>query len=602
MEKENKIIVLDFGAQYAHLIARRVRELKVFSEIRDPETPVSELEKAKGIILSGGPSSVYEKNAPKFNKEIFSLDVPILGICYGHQLMGQELGGKVKPGKINEFGTAKVDVKNKDSLFKGMTDVESVWMSHGDAVQNLPPGFESVACTSDCDVAAMACDSKKRYGVQFHPEVTHTENGMKLLENFVIGICDCEQSWTIENYLEDEKTRIREQVGDKNVFILASGGVDSTVALALLGNALERERIYALHIDTGFMRKEETALVKKALEKLDLSKLHVVDASKEFFESVEGIVDPEEKRKIIGKKFIEVKDRELKKLSLEPEKWLLGQGTIYPDTIESSGTRNAAHIKTHHNRIESIKEMVEAGLVVEPLKELYKDEVRELGEKLGLPQDLVWRHPFPGPGLAIRCLCSDGKQDKEVVSVAEEKVKKIAEEFGLDAIVLPIKSVGVQGDARTYRHPAVLIGKAGYSVLEKASTRITNEVQEVNRVVWLVAPKKFKKTKLLKETLTRKRADLLREADAVVMKAVEDLGLMDDIWQFPTVLVPVSFNGKGESIVLRPVESKEAMTARFYELPIEFFEKVEKEILEVNGISALFLDITHKPPGTIEWE
>ncbi len=599
--EENKIIVLDFGAQYAHLIARRVRQLHVFSEILEPDAPTEKLRKAKGIILSGGPSSVYEKDAPPFNPEIFSLGIPILGLCYGHQLMAQQTGGKVEQGNVREYGLAEIEVSKENKMFEGLEEKETVWMSHGDKVGGLGKGFEVIASTPDCKNAAVANFSRNFFGFQFHPEVTHTPNGLKMLENFVKGVCGCKQDWTTKNYIAQKCGEIKKQVGKKNVFLLASGGVDSTVALALLHKALGSEKIYALHVDTGFMRKDESENVERELEKLGFGNFHVVNAGEDFFEGVKGELEPESKRKIIGEKFIEIQNRELRKLELDPEEWLLGQGTIYPDTIETAGTKHAAKIKTHHNRVDSIVELIEQGLVVEPLDQLYKDEVRELGEELGLPHEMVWRHPFPGPGLAIRCLCSDGKENS--LEEIEAKAGKIAKEFDLGVKILPIKSVGVQGDARTYAHPCVLVGgESDWGVLEKASTKITNEIREINRVLKLVAPPQIESVELLAADLNRGRIELLREADAIAMEKIAEHDLMKEIWQFPTVLLPLRVNGDGESIVLRPVESMEAMTARFYPMKEAVLKEISGDVLAIEGIGSVLFDITHKPPATIEWE
>ncbi len=464
----------------------------------------------------------------------------------------------------------------------------------------MPQGFKSIGKTSDCDTAAIANLEKNFFGLQFHPEVTHTPNGLKILENFVLGICKCKKNWSMKNYIEMKCKEIKKQVGERNVFLLASGGVDSTVALALLHKTLGEKRIYALHVDTGFMRLNESSWVGRQLEKLGFGNFHIVNSEKEFFECVKGLIDPEEKRKAIGQKFIDIQNRELKNLDLNPEKWLLGQGTIYPDTIETAGSKYAATIKTHHNRVDSIKKLVDAGLVVEPLNLLYKDEVRELGEELGLSEKLVWRHPFPGPGLAIRCLCSDGIS--EDLSDIQKKAEVIANEFSLQAKILPIKSVGVQGDARTYAHPCVLIGEADWKIFEKTSTKITNEIKEINRVLRLLAPNDIDSIELIKATLTKERISLLQKADEVVMRAVADAGLMRDIWQFPTVMIPITVNGAGESIILRPVNSMEAMTARFFPLDKKVLQKITNKVMTLEGIGAILFDLTHKPPGTIEWE
>ncbi len=596
----SKIIVLDFGAQYGHLIARRIRQLHVFSEILEPTASLQQLEQANGIILSGGPASVYDKDAPLFNKKIFSLQVPLLGLCYGHQLMARQLGGKVEKGKTREFGIAELQIKNQKKLFSGLAAKETVWMSHGDKVSRLPKGFEAIGSTADCENAAVADFSRNYFGLQFHPEVTHTAHGLGILRNFVFKVCKCSPDWTIENFLQQKINEIKKKVGGKKVFLLASGGVDSTVALALLNKALPRERIYAMHVDTGFMRKGETAKVEQALRKLNFSQLHVVDASTLFFEKLAGIIDPERKREIIGKTFIEVQNRELQKLNLNPDEWILGQGTIYPDTIETAGTRHAAKIKTHHNRVESIKQLIAEGKVIEPIAELYKDEVRQLGGELGLPKELIARHPFPGPALAIRCLCSNGIAEKQ--AELEKKVQEIAGKFNFNATVLPVKSVGVQGDSRTYASVALLQGKIDWKKAGQCSTEITNRLRGINRVVVAVAPEKIDSIKLAKATLTKGRIELLREADTIATSAIEKHGLMDAIWQFPVILLPLQVNGIGEAIVLRPIESKEAMTASFFEMPLAVLNEISEKIMQLQGIGAVFFDVTHKPPGTIEWE
>ncbi|MFH1225585.1 MAG: glutamine-hydrolyzing GMP synthase [Candidatus Diapherotrites archaeon] len=617
----HKIIILDFGGQYAHLLARRVREMGVYSEILPPDAPTKELNKARGIILSGGPSSVYDENAPKFNSNIFKIKKPILGLCYGHQLIAKQMGGSVKQGGTKEYGSAELIVDRKGLLFSGLDKTEMVWMSHGDTVLQIPAGFRKTGWTFDCDYAAMEHGKKKMFGLQFHPEVTHTEHGMKILRNFVFGVCKAKKSWNMAGFLRAKVREIKRKVGKRNVFMLASGGVDSTVCLALLGRAIGAGRIFALHVDTGFMRKGESAEISRALEKLKI-KIKVLDAGKKFFGALEGVFEPEGKRKIIGKLFIDIANSEIKKMNLDPKVWLLGQGTIYPDTIETGGTQHSATIKTHHNRVESVKQMMEEGRVIEPLSQLYKDEVRELGAKLGLPEALVWRHPFPGPGLAIRVLCSAGGSGKKesaegaaALAAAEQNAKQIAQEFGFSAFALPVKAVGVQGDARTYRHVVALSGTPDWKKLEECSTRITNEVHAFNRVVFLVSPAGIGSDaiKAKRALLTKPRVKILQEADAIVMRGVEKHELMEKIWQFPVVLLPLAINGGagkaanggkggGEAIVLRPVESKEAMTARFYPMDAELLNKLAREILGVKGIGAVFYDVTHKPPATIEWE
>ena len=596
-----QVVVVDFGAQYANLIARRVRQLGVYCEIALPEEPLESLLQCKGIILSGGPASVYEKNAPAVSEKIFSLGKPVLGLCYGHQLMAQLLGGKVEKGKIREYGAAELEIKNKAAIFSGLGKKENVWMSHGDKVSALPKGFEAIASTADCGNAAVADFERNFFGLQFHPEVTHTAKGMKIFENFVFGVCGCRKDWSMRDFAREKIDEIKKQAGEKNVFLLASGGVDSTVALALLSKALGKERVFSLHVDTGFMRKNESKGIKEALESLGYCSLKVAGAEAQFFGALQGVSEPEKKREIIGNLFIQVQREQLEGLGFNSGEWLLGQGTIYPDTIETAETKHAAKIKTHHNRVPVIKEMIESGKVIEPLSKLYKDEVREVGELLGLPKEIVWRHPFPGPGLAIRCLCSNGKESP-VQKGLDERLSKAAGKFGFDAMALPVRSVGVQGDSRTYAHPALLQETLDWKKIEKASTALTNGFAEINRCVFAVAPEKIRLVELHEAYLTKQRIKTLQEADAIVMDAIAKHGLMQEIWQFPTILLPLSVNGKGEAIVLRPVESKEAMTARFYPLEKSVLKEIAEELMALKGIGAVFYDATHKPPATIEWE
>ncbi len=607
MLQTDKIIILDMGGQYAHLLARRVRQIGVYSQIMPSDTSIQLLKDAKGIIISGGPSSVYEKNSPKCDPKLFTLKTPILGLCYGHQLMAQSLGGKVVPGKIKEYGIANLNIiknentKNKN-IFFGNEKTEEVWMSHGDAVLQTPFGFEILASTNDCKVAAMGNKKLNYFGFQFHPEVTHTKNGMKMLSNFVLGICKAKKLWNMKNFIKQKIEEIKKIVGKKNVFLLVSGGVDSTVCFALLNLALGPKRVYGLHIDNGFMRKNESSKVKLAILKQGWNNFHVIDASNEFLDAVKNVADPEKKRKIIGETFIKVQQKEVSKLNLNPNEWMLGQGTIYPDTIETKGTKHSDLIKTHHNRVQLVQDLIEKGMVIEPIKELYKDEVRSLGEKLKLPKHLILRHPFPGPGLAVRCLCLNKSEKINNEDEIDRKLNLTTEKFGILSKVLPIKSVGVQGDSRTYRHPVLIQGGGSFQIIEKMSTELTNKFKEINRVVLLLSMNgKICDIKPKEKTyLTKDRLDLLRKADDVVAKCL-DLHLYHKIWQFPVVLVPLSTQG-GEAIILRPVESKEAMTANWAKLPEETLGKIAKEILKIKGIDAVFLDVTNKPPGTIEWE
>jgi GMP synthase (glutamine-hydrolysing) len=444
------IAILDFGGQYAHLIATRLRSHGVFTEIFDSDIAASVLQEqnVQGIVLSGGPQSVFDTNSPKIDEAIYSVGVPILSICYGHQLTCQTLGGKVVPGTKPEYGPANIEVVKKESrLMNGVSSTSRVWMSHNDEVEEIPEGFEIIASTASCKVAAVENELKQFYGVQFHPEVVHSKEGNIMLGNFV-DICNQRDTWELGDWIAEECEKIQKQVGDKKVFLFVSGGVDSTVAFALLEKALGKEKVFGVFVDNGLLRLNERSYVEESIKNAGFENLHTEDAVALFLKNLEGKSEPEEKRKIIGDTFIEVQKKVTKDLNLNPEDWLLGQGTIYPDTIESGATKNSETIKTHHNRVPEIQKMLEEGKIIEPLADLYKDEVREVGRKLGLPDEMVDRHPFPGPGLGVRLLCNE---ESNIVTSSHIESKK-----GFSLSLLPIKSVGVQGDGRTYRHPGVV--------------------------------------------------------------------------------------------------------------------------------------------------
>ncbi|MBI5755177.1 glutamine-hydrolyzing GMP synthase [Candidatus Peregrinibacteria bacterium] len=600
----DKIAVLDFGGQYAHLIADRIRRLGVYSEIRPSWIPAEKLVSYRGLILSGGPASVYAKNAPKYDKRIFSLGMPLLGICYGHQLIMHELGGLVEGGHGGEYGKAELQILKKEGIFREFdTSKITVWMSHGDVVTRLPDGFETLGKTHDCPIAAYANPERNIYGVQFHPEVTHTPKGQDILSNF-LDICGTKRLWNMDKYLDFILRTLQKDAEGKKVFMLVSGGVDSTVAFALLNTALGPERVYGLLIDTGFLRLNEAIQVEKSLRSAGFSNLHVTDASQEFLRSLLRVYHPERKRQIIGAKFLAVQKRVCYQLGMNSREWLLGQGTIYPDTIESAtASRNADKIKTHHNRIPQIEVLIAQGKVIEPLKNLYKDEVRELGEKIGLPEELVWRHPFPGPGLAVRCLSAKYEQYPERHLELEREINVCLGDTELRGTILPVRSVGVQGDARTYKNPLVLFGDTDWETLEKISTKLTNQFREINRVLFSVIPNIIDSLQVFPRFVGPKRIFTLQKADKIVMDIVEEKELMREIWQFPVVLLPLSVNGaSGESIVLRPVLSEEAMTAQFAKIDWMTVHRMAKELLEIEEIGAVFYDVTHKPPATIEWE
>ena len=503
MPKTECILIIDFGGQYCHLIARRIRELKVYSEILPYYSKTTDLDRLgekydlKGVIYSGGPCSVYEKDSPSIGKEYMNWmeknDMPVLGICYGHQLIAHLSGGKVVPGGRKEYGITEIAVDKKAGIFKGLSDREQVWMSHGDNVVELPKGFEVLANSPNTQIAAYR--NGKVYGIQFHPEVVHTISGQKMLKNFVYEVCKCKGNWEMGDFIKESVEKIKKDTGNKKALIALSGGVDSSTAAILVSKALGKN-LTAVFIDTGLMRKNEPESIKEIFTRdFDLN-FKLVDASERFFKSLKGVTDPERKRKIIGEEFIRVFEEEAKKTGAE----FLVQGTIYPDRIES-GLQNAATIKSHHN-VGGLPEKY--GLkIIEPLADLYKDEVRVIAKKLGLPDEIALRHPFPGPGLAIRIVGEVSPESTRIVREADYIVKDEINKSGLAkdlwqyfAVLLPVKSVGVQGDSRTYRATIALrivqsvdgmtanFAQIPWEVLEKISTRITNEVPEVNRVVY----------------------------------------------------------------------------------------------------------------------
>jgi GMP synthase (glutamine-hydrolysing) len=606
--KHDSIAVVDFGGQYAHLIATKVRRQNVLAEILQPEESLDAFRKHKGIILSGSPSLSAFGEDSLYNKEIFDLDIPILGFCFGHQEIAKHYGGEVIHGK-QEWGRADLHIQREHEIFKGLDKIQQVWMSHFDSVVGIGPDFEELGYTvlgkdgQPHRYAAICSDKLKRYGFQYHPEVDDTLKGDEMIGNFAKEICGCKPTWTMDSYLEDQIARIRKQVGGDSVFLLASGGVDSTVAARLFGEALGPDRLHLMHVDNGLMRKDESKAVVEAFNDMGLVNLHFVDATDDFLGALAGLVEPEEKRAAIGNTFVEVFEREAKSLGMEDH--LLGQGTIYPDTIETGGTKRAVTIKTHHNRVPIIEEMIAAGKVVEPLADLYKVEVRELGEKLGIPSEMIWRQPFPGPGLGVRLLCSDGKADVEAGALEKmsPSINEALSDYGLSGIALPVKSVGVKADLRSYEHPVMIGGEADWDILDEAVGNIFKSVTGINRCIWNLSPKMPSAFRLLPATMTRDRLDLLREADHLVMEGLVRHGVYDKVWQCPTVLIPVEIDGNGEELcIIRPIYSERAMTATAARLPLKLIAELRESILALPKISGLAYDLTSKPPGTIEWE
>ena len=612
-----KIIILDFGGQYAHLIASRIRRQKVLSEIHQPDEISLEAladPLVKGIILSGGPQSVYEEGSPSCDPQVFELGKPVLGICYGHQFLNQALGGKViaGEGKKKEFGRAELTHRDNCPLFAGIPKSSVFWMSHGDEVSELAPGFQICGQTDACHNAAAWHPEKQIFGIQFHPEVTHSEYGNQILTNFV-DLCDVTSDWTMEQFLAEKTAELKTQIGDRNVLLFVSGGVDSSVCLAFLTKVLGPDRVKGMFVDTGLMRQGEVEYVETSLRAIGAD-LVVMRESDRFLGSLKDQYDPETKRKIIGNAFLDVQREFFAEHEFGTD-WMLGQGTIYPDTIESGGTKNSSTIKTHHNRVPEIQRMIDAGLIVEPVADLYKDEVRALGELLGLPKELVWRHPFPGPGLGVRILCSE----QQVVN----HDSRIMNYEGTEYVSLPIKSVGVQGDFRTYRHPAVLLTETqDLAELEKISTAIINKDSEINRCLVCLGLQKelgvrskelgHLSASVCISDITSERVETLQRADHVVTELLRHHNHYNTVWQFPVVLAPISFTNTHadfaprtsnlESIILRPIDSIDAMSASVGKLPYELLQVMAAEILQDDRISAVFLDTTSKPPGTIEWE
>ncbi|MBU0981900.1 glutamine-hydrolyzing GMP synthase [Patescibacteria group bacterium] len=603
MNQHSKIAILDYGSQYTHLLATRIRRLGVYSEILDTETPATTLKDYKGIILSGGPASVYAPGAPQADPAIFDLKIPILGVCYGHQLMTQMLGGTVErgTGKGSEYGKAQITITDPAALLTGISPQTQVWMSHGDRVTALPEGFRILASSKDDPYSVVGDPSRNFYGIQFHAEVKHTFEGKKILENF-INLTGASRDWNLGDFIEQKTQEIRTQVGDRRVFMLVSGGVDSSVAFVLLEKAIGAENVYGLFVDTGFMRKGEREQVEEMLQKAGVKNLHVEDASQEFFRQLAGVTDPEHKREIIGRVFLEIQKRVSENLKLNPDEWLLGQGTIYPDTIESGGTKRADKIKTHHNRVPEIEELIRCGRIIEPLADLYKDEVREVGTRLGLPEQMVWRHPFPGPGLAVRILCTTAADWPENHQDLDAQINQFLAPHHLTAHTLPIKSVGVQGDERTYRHPVVIQGPATWEQLEEIAPALTNRFSEINRVLYLLSPDKIETVQINPGDLNPNRTHLLQQADHIAMNWLRQIKKDREVWQMPTVLLPVSINTTElhDTLVLRPIISDEAMTANFAQLPMPEVRALAQ--LLAPFASAVLYDITNKPPGTIEWE
>ncbi|ALS74711.1 glutamine-hydrolyzing GMP synthase [Planococcus maritimus] len=503
LKEQKKIVVLDFGSQYNQLITRRIREIGVYSELHPHTITATEIKEmnATGIIFSGGPNSVYDENAFSIDPEIFEMGLPILGICYGMQLMALRMEGKVEKASNREYGKAELTLTKESSIFKDVPEEQVVWMSHGDLVTAAPPGFDVIATSPGCPIAAMANEERKLYGVQYHPEVRHSVYGNEMLRQFVFDVCGMKDEWSMENYIELEIAKIREQVGDKKVLCALSGGVDSSVVAVLIHKAIG-DQLTCMFVDHGLLRKGEAESVMKTFADGFHMNVIKIDARERFMKKLEGVSDPEQKRKIIGNEFIYVFDDEAEKLKGMD---FLAQGTLYTDIIES-GTTTAQTIKSHHN-VGGLPEDMQFELI-EPLNTLFKDEVRALGTELGMPDEIVWRQPFPGPGLGIRIMGAVTEEKLEIVRESDWILRDEIKKAGLDRdvwqyfTVLPdIRSVGVMGDARTYDYAIGIRAvtsidgmtsdwaRIPWDVLEKISVRLVNEVDHINRVLYDITSK-----------------------------------------------------------------------------------------------------------------
>ncbi len=623
------VAILDGGGQYNKVIDRRVRGLMVRSVLLPIDTPYEQLEGCSAIIFTGGPESVYAPDAPKPDSRVWESGKPILGICYGMHLINQAYGGTVERKDSGEYGPATVSVDSGTPFFTNLDNTQNVLMSHGDSLGSIAPSFRTVAMSGDI-VAGIADEQRRIYGVQFHPEVDLTENGTSMLSNFLFNIAELEPLYTLEDRIETAMTHIKEFVGERQVLIFASGGVDSTVCSILIGKALPKEQVKIVHIDTGFMRRNESMLVREALGASGIN-VDVVDATDRFMGAttthnseetlpLHQTTDPEIKRRIIGDSFMKVLDSVVSELKLDPDNTVLAQGTLRPDLIESAShiaSSKAAAIKTHHNDTQLVRDLRAANRVIEPLAELHKDEVRKIGAMLGLPGELVWRQPFPGPGLAIRLLCAKEPYITDQYDAIATLLKRNFEDDETSTHLLPVRTVGVQGDGRSYSYLAALSGTAGWQRLMEKARTIPQQIREINRVVYIFGEKLEPSLlsgdddqSLLGITPTLPTPDAieqLREADWHVNEVLRHYGLHESLSQVPVVSFPVHFGKPGyRSIGIRTFMTNDFMTGvpaiPGIHIPEEaVFEMVER-ILTVPKIARVVYDLTSKPPGTTEWE
>ena len=615
-----KLAILDCGGQYTKVIDRRVRELGVKSDIFPINVKAKDLKEYESVILSGGPNNIGEAQRLNFDEKIFELGIPVLGICYGMQLMSDHFGGVVASDVKKEYGQCEVEIDNTMPIFDGLDEKQQVLMSHGDTVKICPEGFKVIAKSGQA-IAAIGDETRKMYGFQFHPEVDLTLEGMKMLENFIRKVACYKEVYALEDRIETSIKMIKEKVGNNKIIVLVSGGVDSAVTAALLVKALPAENIYAIHIDSGFMRKNESDIVCESLKKLGMKNL-IRENAKDYFmntivETEEGkigplseTVDPEKKRRIIGEIFIQIANQVIERLGLDKENTFIAQGTLRPDLIESGNPdiSGFAHkIKTHHNDVEIVRQARKKGLIVETNADWHKDEVRNVARRLGLDEKIASRQPFPGPGLAIRLICHDKNEEVQISENDVEKLKEILANTEETGYILPIKSVGVQGDARSYRNLCLLQGEKlefNWKTVTDKAKQITDSITSINRVGYILNKKNFfEEIKCFDMRIEDENIELLREIDNIVTTNLEQA----KVNQTFAVLIPIGITKK-YSIAIRTFVTNDFMTGRPGEIGIEVqkadIEKIVNQIETNFGdkIEFIIYDVTSKPPATTEWQ
>ncbi len=615
-----KLAILDCGGQYTKVIDRRVRELGVKSDILPINAKAEQLGEYQAIILSGGPNSISNDERLKFDEKIFELGKPVLGICYGMQLMSDYFGGVVASNVVKEYGQNDIWVDTTSTIFDGINENQKVLMSHGDTVKIAPKDFKIIAKSGEA-IAGIGNEEKKMYGLQFHPEVDLTEEGIKILENFIRKVAEYKDFYALDDRIATSIKMIQEKVGDNKVVVLVSGGVDSAVTAALLTKALNPDNVYAIHIDSGFMRKNESDIICENLKKLGLKNLIRENAKDYFFNTVVEVegkkmgplvdtIDPEIKRQIIGEIFIRIANNVIERLGLDPEHTFIAQGTLRPDLIESGNPEISgfAHkIKTHHNDVAIVREARKKGLIVETNSDWHKDEVRKVARMLGLEESIASRQPFPGPGLAIRVICHDKKEEVEISKEDIEKLEEILKESNEKGQIIPIKSVGVQGDCRSYRNLGLLYGNGTDLEWDKVTTlakKITDKINTINRVGYILNVKNVQsQIKCFDMKINDECVDLLRELDSIVTTNLEG----SKVNQTFAVLVPIGISKK-YSVAIRTFVTNDFMTGKPGEIGTEVDRKViEKTVKEIeekfsDKIEFIIYDVTSKPPATCEWQ